>query len=305
MLKLQFRTEDALVDAVLTGLVGVFEAAFPRRIKAYYLFGSYAYGSPVPTSDVDVNIVFRDDNALTELVSERLGFGMRLSEEEEERFLLLTEHLRLISPVQLGLGARQEGFIRDRFSLVEEEVNPRRFLYGEDLIAELREYSPEPSSDRTPGPQRVRRPKLLARAHELICSTHSVPEGFVGQLPFPDEQGEFFGYDAPQSERSGKATRGMERFFNACVFPVCTARLELAGVSVSRKDMVATAYREHVGDEWSDFVEEAFLLCRETWHYRLPRERSDRDKLRQLCISAKAFCSHFLAVYRGSSGARQ
>jgi hypothetical protein len=38
------------IDSLLAGFIGLFELAFPARIRAYYLVGSYANGSHVPAS---------------------------------------------------------------------------------------------------------------------------------------------------------------------------------------------------------------------------------------------------------------
>ncbi|MCL5998358.1 MAG: nucleotidyltransferase domain-containing protein [Chloroflexi bacterium] len=54
-------TGQSQVDNLLRGLIGLCELAFPQRVRAYYLVGSYADGSAVGGSDVDVRIVFRDD----------------------------------------------------------------------------------------------------------------------------------------------------------------------------------------------------------------------------------------------------
>jgi predicted nucleotidyltransferase len=49
------------VDGIIRGLIGIFEATFPERVRAYYLVGSYADGSAVPLSDIDIRVVFKDD----------------------------------------------------------------------------------------------------------------------------------------------------------------------------------------------------------------------------------------------------
>jgi len=296
MLELHFKTGESLVDSVLAGLLGIYEMAFPERIKAFYLLGSYAYGSPVPTSDIDINIVFRDANAPTQAVSAKLGFGVRVSEDEEQRFFFVNEQLRLLSPIDLGLGARQEAEFRSGFNPNGDQV--LRFLYGEDLLAGL---SARPADDDR---LRSHRWKKIQRAYDLIYSTHTRADRTDGNLPLPDENGPFYGYDEPRRDGFGTAIKSMEPFFNACVFPVCTARLEMVGVSVTRKDKVAAAYREHVGDEWSEFVEQAFLLIRETWHYRIPEDQSDQSRLRELCRTANQFCARFLDLYRATAQAR-
>ena len=56
---------DPEIDRVLRGFVGACDAAFPGRVRAYYLTGSWADGTGVRTpgdalnsSDIDVTVVF-------------------------------------------------------------------------------------------------------------------------------------------------------------------------------------------------------------------------------------------------------
>lgn len=48
------------VDAVLRGLIGIYETVFPGRIYSYYLLGSYADGSATAISDIDLMLIFRE-----------------------------------------------------------------------------------------------------------------------------------------------------------------------------------------------------------------------------------------------------
>lgn len=47
-------------DAVIRGVIGSFETAFAGRIRSCYVEGSYADGSAVATSDIDLTVAFRD-----------------------------------------------------------------------------------------------------------------------------------------------------------------------------------------------------------------------------------------------------
>ena len=49
---LQHLTKLCLYRRSAAGLVGLCELTFPERIQAYYLVGSYADGSAVPSSDL-------------------------------------------------------------------------------------------------------------------------------------------------------------------------------------------------------------------------------------------------------------
>ncbi|HEV7129272.1 MAG TPA: nucleotidyltransferase domain-containing protein, partial [Ktedonobacterales bacterium] len=51
-------TGDARADAILRTTIEAFEAAFPERVRGYYLHGSLADGTGLPTSDLDLAIIF-------------------------------------------------------------------------------------------------------------------------------------------------------------------------------------------------------------------------------------------------------
>jgi hypothetical protein len=51
--------EEKGIDALLCEIVARFEAAFPGRVRAYSVIGSYGDASNLPTSDLDLDIVLR------------------------------------------------------------------------------------------------------------------------------------------------------------------------------------------------------------------------------------------------------
>lgn len=59
-INLSASTGNAYIDNAVRRVGDVFETAFPQRIRSYYVEGSYADGTEVPTSDVDLTIVFKD-----------------------------------------------------------------------------------------------------------------------------------------------------------------------------------------------------------------------------------------------------
>src|SRR5215469_3233637 len=54
---LLFHTQQPDVDEALTLLVGLYETSYPHSILSYYLEGSYADGSAIATSDVDLVLI--------------------------------------------------------------------------------------------------------------------------------------------------------------------------------------------------------------------------------------------------------
>lgn len=53
-------TNHQKVDQILQGIISLYEMVFPGRIRGYYLVGSYADGSATPTSDIDLQIWFKE-----------------------------------------------------------------------------------------------------------------------------------------------------------------------------------------------------------------------------------------------------
>ena len=58
-ISLENYTGNQLIDNILRGIVGIFEALFPDQIRGCYLIGSYANRSALPTSDLDLIIIFK------------------------------------------------------------------------------------------------------------------------------------------------------------------------------------------------------------------------------------------------------
>lgn len=42
-------------------------------------------------------------------------------------------------------------------------------------------------------------------------------------------------------------------------------------------------YREYVGDQWADLVEEIDRMCHGEWHYRIPKRAADREPHPRCC----------------------
>jgi len=58
-ISLENGTGNQLIDNILRGIVGIFEVLFPAQVRGFYLIGSYANRSALPTSDLDLIIVFK------------------------------------------------------------------------------------------------------------------------------------------------------------------------------------------------------------------------------------------------------
>ncbi|MEO7002788.1 MAG: nucleotidyltransferase domain-containing protein, partial [Ktedonobacterales bacterium] len=58
MITLLQSSGNPATDQAIIAVIAAFEQAFPGRVSGYYALGSYADGSAVATSDIDLTIIF-------------------------------------------------------------------------------------------------------------------------------------------------------------------------------------------------------------------------------------------------------
>ncbi|MGH2517148.1 MAG: nucleotidyltransferase domain-containing protein, partial [Ktedonobacterales bacterium] len=97
MVSLLASSGSSRVDELLRGLIGIFETAFPGRIRACYVDGSYADGSGLATSDVDLTLVFQ---------------GAFRNKDERRRAGALCRHCVKLSGVELDASVADEEELR-------------------------------------------------------------------------------------------------------------------------------------------------------------------------------------------------
>lgn len=170
-ISLLFLTGHPSVDRVAQGLIGIFEHVFPNGVLGYYVLGSYANGSALPSSDLGVVMLFED---------------RFLTQHEFDTAVAINESCKLISPIVLDAWVisdertRQAAFIGDTLELVWSG----RCIYGTDTRDTIT-AKPDASyvrwaMDIPPYPITVAR-----SAQEFI----TVP------VPYPHPTGQFYGYD--------------------------------------------------------------------------------------------------------------
>jgi predicted nucleotidyltransferase len=265
-LTILYKTDVAAVNEALSTLIRCLEEAFTGRIRAYYLHGSYADGSAVDTSDVDVTVLFK----------ERLH-----SDAEHQSVQILIKEFP--SKVQLDVS------IEDEVTLLTQ-ADPAfklagQLLYGEDIRDQLPLM---PIAAWT-------RDRMHTSYWRMVKLFHRLPP--VQQpLFYPDPTDEFYGYvrHAVQLESGEEivSTRDLMR----AVGWMATALIALhTGRYVTRKADLYTIYQQAFDDQWGSFVEEIYRRCKVEWKYRIPAERA---ALRDLCSRVLGFERHFLTIYR-------
>ncbi len=268
-------TGDAAIDRALRGLVAVFEASFPGRVRGYYLMGSYADGGAVAISDIDLLPLFA---------------GV-MDTDERERAERLVEGCALLCPTRLDIVVRDE-------ATISREVTLIRFggllIYGADTRAKLAQPS---LADYT-------RDTLDAARYFMAHILRGLREGerLAYPLAYPDPTSEFFGYDTvhiPEWYTPG-TTHGVKELITTCT-RLARAHLALrAGRYTGSKGGSVAEYREAFGadDEWTDLLTQLYVNGKLRWGYAVPAEDAERRLLRDLCQRTLAFENDFLARYR-------
>lgn len=264
-------TGDPRVDATLRATVSAFEAAFPGRVRGYYVDGSHADGTGLPTSDLDLNIVFRDgfhgeaERAAAETLRDACA---RASELEYDAELMDEASLIAGASPTFKLGAR--------------------LVYGEELrdavpLVPLAEWTRD-------------------RMHTSCWRTIHLfgrPVPITLPLEYPDATAAYYGYDRRKTRLPGGGEAPGTRDLIRSTGWAATALVAWqAGQYVARKRDCHVTYRALIGDEWSDLLEDIYVLCRGQWQCLIPDAPAERARLRALCARTLGFERHFMDVYR-------
>ena len=195
-------------DEVARSVIAAFEAAFPGRVRGYYLEGSYADGTGIATSDLDLVTVFT---------------AAFLDAAERDRAEILARQLAA------------HGALAADLTIVDEQqlsagVDPAiklgsRCLFGEDI------------RDRLPLlPIEVWTRQRMHAAYWLIIHVFDRPAVVVHPIDYPAPAGEFYGYDnravlLPDGTPA-RSTRNLIRVTGWAATALIAAQ---AGIYVARK----------------------------------------------------------------------
>ncbi len=259
-----------VIDGALRATIAALEAAFPGRIRGYYVEGSYADGTGVATSDLDLVVVF-------------IG---ACDDVERARAIHVGTSRTSIGAVEFDVVVTDEAELaRGAYPTLKLGS---QCVYGEDIRDSLALL---PIEEWT-------RQRMHA-AYTLIVRVFDRPVPVRYPLNYPDPCGDYYGYDnrtvrLPDG-RDVPSTRNLIRVTGWAATALLALR---ANVYVARKSDCHAAYRRHIGGEWSDLLDDLYRRCRTEWRYLIPLSASDRAALRELCRRALQFENHVLLVYR-------
>ena len=251
------------IDDYLEAIIAIYETAFPGRIRACYLVGSYADGTALPESDVDVEILFKG----------------QMTAEERNRCDVLKTACRALCPIDLDFPVRAEKTLQTQNTIGLKLAS--KLLYGEDT----RDSMPLPAMD-----------DYLAWVsasvqHGLTARFRSEQVTLPLNYPIPDA--EFYGY-IPKNHKDGATPLKL--------WAVNIGRLASflvvyhARVYVPSKRQVLPLYREHINDKWLKFITDVYEKGRNTWHYQIPQQ-DERTHLKALLQQTLDFETVVARIY--------
>lgn len=275
-------TGNAKIDTIVLGIIGVYEHAFPNRVRAYYLTGSQIEGSAVEHSDIDLSIIFKDSF---------------IDDREEEAARQIYKHLGAISPVKLEvmLGPIAESMVDGDYQFnmpVGLKLNSL-LLFGEDIRSGL--HLPD-QEVRTRGFMHLAFKRL---AQLRLLAPVQQARGFLSfPLDYPDPDGEFFGYDLQEIEQDGATYQTIASFINSICTEMMTLLTLKTGMYITTKRGLTHIYTEQINDEWGSFLDDLWQKGKYRWRYLIPTDPLEREQLRDLCRRALDFENYYLRHYR-------
>lgn len=267
LLELLFTTGRSQIDRAIAGVVSIYEAAFPARIRGYYLVGSLSRGTAGANSDIDLEIVFKDT----------------FLPDEAERLTLIRQGCRALSSIHLDLPAHDEASLPQTDTVALKTAST--LVYGEDIRASM----PLPSIETYL--RRVSIPTHRALTSEFRAVPVSLP------LTYPQPDAEFYGY-VPTDPNHPHFIWGTKIWVLDIGWMATFLLAYQAGILVPSKDDMPRLYREHINDQWTSFITEVHDLCRLQWEYTIPTNVDDRARLRALCQQTLAYENHVMGFYQ-------
>ena len=271
--------EFPVANQILQGIVSIFEIIFANRIRAYYLTGSYIDGTSVPSSDIDLRIIFKDI----------------FVDKEEDKAVEIGQACKQISPIALSIDVFSEETLcacEDIQNLIYIKLGSL-LVYGEDIREKL-ELPP---------------PNLYKRVFMHLAFMYftqvpiikmpflTKPRKLTFPINYPDPQGVFFGYDEYRNidGRTAKGTKGLVMSTRDMAIALVAWK---TGEYIGHRGDYIKLYRKFINDKWAEHLETIYIKCKKEWKYLIPEGNEDRAQLKEICREVLAFERHFLKNYK-------
>lgn len=158
---------NSIIEQTLREVIGQFEQNFPGRIRSFYIEGSFAEGSSISSSDLDVAVVFKDN------------FHDKTECQEAER---LGNYCAGLSVVELDFG------FEDEAGFEKEGLNPAlklssQLIYGEDIRDKFKLVSIEQKLE-FHSVYSLNSSGSLSKSGEISTNPLALPTTLFGFTPF-------------------------------------------------------------------------------------------------------------------------
>lgn len=257
---------------LINATINLVELVFPERVRAYYLTGSYAEGTAVPHSDLDMIIIFKG------------GFQTG----EADRLRQLRRHACQLAPMRLDLTPKCEADLMANGATGLKLSGT--FLAGEDILPQI------PFE-----PIEQYRADALQAFLTYQREIRGEPESLPHPITAPDSTGEFFGYEKfgiwHGDDRFEPGTRLL---INLVSIGATVSLAWLHGERAGSKWQAIQQYQQRIGDEWGDWLAELYQLAKVELGYEIPVETAVRHHLRTLIQKTADFEN--LILKRGKMG---
>lgn len=266
-------TDIPNIDQIISEIISLGEYHFCGRIRGYYVVGSYAVDEAVETSDLDMVIVFKEQQTLF----------------EKERFASFKLECQQQCPLAVDLIPLDEAQLFSVGGVRFQTAS--KLMYGEDIRSRV---------PNKPVEEHIR--DLMFGQYRLFARLRGNPPSLTFPLDYPSAVGEFYGYDRRLMYLyDGTSRIGIKDLVINILCPAEALILYKAGKyfgNGSWKRACATYYRIWINDEWTFLVESVYEYCCRQWAYLVPETVDSRQLLRRLCQQALGFENHFLQCYK-------
>jgi len=254
-------------------IVRAYEDGLPGRVIAYYLTGSYSNATAVPSSDIDMILVFRPG----------------LSEAELQRSSAIINACKAASRLRLDLSLHYVADLSLGTDLCLLLLGST-FVYGQDLRGDL----------------------VLPPIDEYRRAATWAPYRLLGQvirgvdllrypLRYPALEAPFYGYARvrmPEWYPAGFAALGTKELVTGVTFTATAWAALHAGRHIGSARHAVEVYKQAVGGAWAQYVEAVYRTCKLEWQYHVPEQNAEIDRLSELCRMTLPFENAYFAMYR-------
>jgi predicted nucleotidyltransferase len=272
-----FRTNQPKIDAQIERFIDFAINFFKLEIVSIYLIGSYIDNSAIPSSDLDIAIVYKNEKpGEIDKISKFFSKASKdLFKTEIDLYLISVKHIKNLDPVQL---LTREAVINVKIA--------SQLIYGSDIRDLI--HLPDSSA--------------------YINLTINTPFHFISKirgfaqpfdknkfLEFPDPADYYYGYlsfvDKNNESTKSKLVLSLIGWICTCLVAIKSEQM------IGKKSDVYKNYKKYVNDKWTPYVEQAYRFIRQELEYKLPQQERHKKEMRDLCFKLLKFERNFIKEY--------